>query len=773
MSGTTEADDASRSFEMLHEGVRRWIWRQGWAELRDVQERSIPLLMAGGRDLVIAAATASGKTEAAFLPIVSRIASEGRAAGGGFEAIYVSPLRALINDQFGRIEGLCEELDVPVTKWHGDVAASVKQRAAKRPGGVLLTTPESLEAILVRRGGEAGRLFAALGHVVVDEMHAFLDAPRGRHLQSLLNRVEIAAGHRVDRVGLSATLADMRTAAAFLRPADPDAVDVLESREGHQELRLQLRGYVEPASPRAAPARGAPTDFEDVADAGDADAPAGAGEAAERGGEAMGAMVRHMFATLRGRRSLVFAGSRQRVELVTAALGEMTEAAGVPEEFHAHHGSLSREIREDAERRMKDPTRPASIVCTTTLELGIDVGHIDSVAQVGPGQTVSGMRQRIGRSGRREGHPAVMRVYVQEAELHRRMHPLDAMRPSTVQALAMLNLMLRRWNEPPVPGRLHLSTLVHQILALVAQHGGLTALQGWNRLAASRVFPELTKPLYAAVLRRMAHADVRLLEQAPDGTLLPGAEGERVIAARDFYAVFMTPEEYKVATDRGRNLGTIPVDNPVVPGQLMILGGRRWAVLEVDAARHEILVTRAYGGKPPVFGGDPAAPADEVVAEMLRVWMRDDVPAFMEATAAELLAQGRDTFVRLGLAGASVARQEDQLLLFPWVGARTQTALLLSLLRRGLEVATNGIAVTVASHQGEAVLAALRGLAGAPPPDAVELARLVPEKARSKFDHYLDEDLLSLDYASEMIDVSRLPEVAGRLADGWLQDGTG
>ena len=138
----------------------------------------------------------------------------------------------------------------------------------------------------------------------------------------------------------------------------------------------------------------------------------------------------------------------------------MCEERGVPEEFFAHHGSLSREHREEAERRLEDETRPGSIVATTTLELGIDVRHIDSVAQIGPGHTVSGMRQRLGRSGRHPGRPSVMRVYTAEAELDAGTHPVDALRPDTVQTVAMLNLMLRRWYEPVRPGRLHLSTLV-------------------------------------------------------------------------------------------------------------------------------------------------------------------------------------------------------------------------------------------------------------------------------------------------------------------------
>lgn len=734
-----EAHD-SAAFELLHEKVRRWIWSQGWTELRDIQEQSVPILLDGTRDLVIAAATASGKTEAAFLPIVSRLATDERAPGCGFEAIYVSPLRALINDQFGRIDGLCDEIGIAVTKWHGDVAASVKERARKRPSGILLTTPESLEAILCRRGAEAARLFAALSYLVVDEMHVFMGDERGRQLQCLLNRVEIAAGHRVARVALSATLADMRTAAAFLRPTDPDGVEILESRSGRQELRLQVRGYAEPSLKRS---RG--DDGEQPED------------------PAINHIVRHLFETLRGRRSLIFAGSRQRVELVTAELCSLCEALGVPEEFFAHHGSLSREHREEAERRLKEEDRPGSIVATTTLELGIDVGHIEAVAQIGPGHTVSGLRQRLGRSGRRAGQASVMRVYVTELAADERLHPLDAMRPTTVQAIAMLNLMLRRWNEPQIAGRLHLSTLVQQILALVAQHGGLTARQGWQRLAESGVFAEADQKLYFDVLRRMGHPEVKLIEQAPDGTLLPGEEGERVINDRSFYAVFMSPDEFKVITDRGKNLGQLPVDNPVMPQQLIIFAGWRWKVLEVDPGRKEILVTKAYGGKPPAFGGEGLPPHEEVVAEMRRVWHDLAMPRYLDNRAVNLLTEGRRAFDELGLRDHSLRRHEDQLLLFPWTGTRAQMALILALTQHGVMAASNGIAVVVPGHLQQALVEALTALAHGPAPDPVELARLVPDMKRAKYDGYLGDDLLARCYASERLDTSRLPAITADL----------
>ena len=733
------------AFDTLDEKVRRWIWRQGWEGLRDVQERSIPILLAGERDLVIMAATAGGKTEAAFLPIVSRLAGEPPAGGESFQAIYVSPMRALINDQFGRMESLCAELDVQVTKWHGDVSESVKAKARKNPSGIVLITPESLEALLVRRGKEIQRLFRGLCYVVIDEMHVFLDDPRGKQLQSVLHRIDLAAGAKPVRVGLSATLADEQVACSFLRPLQPSSVDVLPPGPGGPPIKLQLRGYV--CTSRFKRGRRAKADD----------------EAAEWVDPADLAIARHLFETHRGHRSLIFAGARHAVETITVRLSDMGEAERVPEEFFAHHGSLSREHREHAESRMKDRSRPASIVCTTTLELGIDVGEIEAVSQLGPGHKVSGMRQRLGRSGRRLGQAAVMRVYVKEAELDDAMHPLDALRVQTVQSIAMLNLMLRKWNEPPECGRLHLSTLLHQIMALVGQQGGVTAAEAWDVLVRGGTFNGVSAGIFKRLLRRMGEPEVGLLEQSSDGVLMPGPAGERLLESRDIFSVFLSPEEFRVIAEGGRAIGQVSGENAFSPGEMLILAGRRWRILEVDAKRRELSVRPARGGNPPIFGGDPRPPSDGVVEEMRRVWEDLFIPAYLDEAAKQHLVEGREKFDRLGLRGASVARHDGQLLLFPWTGERRQQALVLSLIQAELEPAPLGIAVGVSADREAALAAVLSNLANGPPPDASALATLVENKEVEKFDAFLGDELLTLAWAKDRIDAEGLPGLAARL----------
>ena len=254
-----------------------------------------------------------------------------------------------------------------------------------------------------------------------------------------------------------------------------------------------------------------------------------------------------------------------------------------------------------------------------------------------------------------------------------------------------------------------------------------------------------------------------LVEQAPDGTLLPGTEGERVIGDRGFYAVFMTSEEFRIVTDRGRNLGTMPVDNPVMVGQLIVFAGRRWRVLEVDDRRREILVSEAHGCHPPHFGGDGLPPADEVVAEMRRVYEDVAIPRFLDETAAMLLVQARETFDRLGLRHASLRRHGDELMLFPWVGDRAQLALVLALAAHVIAASSKGIAVTSPAHGEGELIAALQALSAGPAPDAVALARLVPDMKRAKYDAYLGADLLARCYASERIDAARVPVIAAAL----------
>jgi ATP-dependent Lhr-like helicase len=327
----------------------------------------------------------------------------------------------------------------------------------------------------------------------------------------------------------------------------------------------------------------------------------------------------------------------------------------------------------------------------------------------------------------------------------------------------MLNLMLQKWNEPPEQGRLHLSTLLHQVMALIGQRGGTTASQAWNMLVRSGIFNSVDATLFRQLLNRMAEEDVGLLEQATDGTLLPGPAGERLLESRDIFSVFLTAEEYKVIAEGGRAIGQVPGDNPFMPGEMLILAGRRWRIIEVDTQRRELSVRPAKGGKPPLYGGDARLPADGVVQEMRRVWEGLSMPTYLDHTAKQLLTEARTTYDRLGLRNASIALHEGHLLIFPWVGEKKQHALLMALTLAELEPVAIGVAVSVDSAKQQMLVSTLTKLAKAPPPNAVTLAVLVKNKEVEKFDSFLGKDLLTVAWAKDRLDTSFLPSLATEL----------
>lgn len=276
----------SSAFSLLDERIQHFLWAEHWEELRDVQEQAIPEILRADQDVIIAAATAAGKTEAAFLPALTHLL--GQAPLGLI--VYISPLKALINDQFGRLDRLCEDLEVPVWPWHGDISGSIKTRFMRSPSGVLLITPESLEALLCNRGTAVASIFARTTFFVVDELHAFIGSERGKQLQSLMHRIEHVLGRKVPRIGLSATLGDMQLAAEFLRPDSP--VAIVEAGSSGSTLKILVKGFEEPPSPISKRKSKDPSTESAPVE-----------------------IAKQLFLTMRGSNNLVFPNSRREVEV--------------------------------------------------------------------------------------------------------------------------------------------------------------------------------------------------------------------------------------------------------------------------------------------------------------------------------------------------------------------------------------------------------------------------------------------------------------------------
>ena len=730
MNSRPSNSERSSAFDLLAKPVQKWIWSKGWDSLRDIQERAIPALLNTDEDLIIAAATASGKTEAAFLPLISAVLEE--PGEGGFDLVYVGPLRALINDQFGRLEELCERIELPVHPWHGDISQSVKSRARRNPRGILLITPESLEALFVLRGLEIPTLFKSTRAIVIDELHALLDNERGIHLRSLLARLELSIGRRIRRIGLSATLGEMTLVKSYLRPRESDKVTLLESQAEDKELRIQIRSYF---SSQDGPEEGA--------------------SAAQR------AVAEHLFEKLRGKTNLVFAGSRQNVEIYADTLREMSQKLRVPDEFFPHHASLSREHRLKLEERLKD-RMVTTAICTSTLELGIDIGDIDCVAQIEAPFSVASLRQRLGRSGRRSGQPAVLRMYVTGCKPGKNSHPVDRLYLGLVRSIAMIELLIEGWCEPPAPEALHLSTFTHQILSVIAEHGGASARRLFATLCRKGPFQKVDPRLFERILRHLGRPEVALIEQAEDGDLLLGQEGERLVEHYSFYAVFQTSREYRIIAD-GKLLGALPVTMIYKPDMTIIFSGRRWRITAVHDRDGVIEVAADRTGRPPLFGGSAAGLVhDRVVEKMKDVYIGTNIPEYLESGAKELLKDARSEFLRLGLAERSIYKiSKRNRLVATWAGTKKTSTLALALQAMGYTTETyDGFLDINWGKDVRCVEDALEKIAESMQAPSNLLQAGEGNLATEKFHPYLSPDLLLKDAISSRIDSKALPQLA-------------
>lgn len=716
------------AFDKLALPVQKWVRSKHWKELRPIQADATNAIFDSTSDLIVSASTAGGKTEAAFLPLISQVLDDPTQASG-FDIVYIGPLKALITDQAQRLEDICNASELSVFPWHGDISQSVKSRALKKPKGILLITPESLEALFVRRGLEIPRLFSATRAVVIDELHTVLDSERGIQLRSLLTRLELAVKKSIRRVGLSATLGDMDLACSYLRPDTPETVKEI-SAKGGSELLVQLRGYT-------------------------------SGENANNISSATTAVSTHLFKHLRGKDNLVFAGSRDRVEMHADLLRQYCEDAHLPQEFYPHHASLSKDHREFVEKRLKNASLPTTAVCTSTLELGIDIGDVTCVAHIGAPFSVAALRQRLGRSGRREDEPSILRQYAIEHQLDSKSHIVDRLRLGLIRSIAMVELLINKWCEPPRPQSLHLSTLVHQILSIIAERGGAHANRIFHILCKEGPFRQVESETFLDVLRALGHPDTALIEQADDGLLLLGSKGEKIVEHYSFYAVFKTDEEFKLVNN-GKELGTLPVDNMITKGSFLIFSGRRWVVHEIHEAERVILVHPAKAGVPPQFGGDPGVIHDQVIACMFELLEGKNIPAYLDATASDLLVEARSNFAISGLTKRPIITHEsDSHVIATRCGTIKTQTLELALISQGFRAESHdGILIIENNTNSDTLNDTLTKLArGA----STDIFKHKPNLNFEKYHQYLTADLLKKDALSCRIDTAALQPLCMRL----------
>lgn len=705
----------SSSFELLHDSVRNWVWRQGWSSLRDIQENTIPVVLQRDCDVIISAATAGGKTEAAFLPILSHLLSN---PSQGFDVLYVSPLKALINNQYRRLLDMTSGTSVVVTPWHGDIDASRKARALKNPSGILIITPESLESFLINRNASVKKAFGGLKYIVIDELHAFIGNERGKQLQSLLSRIELITGNTPPRVAMSATFSNYDKVKSFLRPDGSFQCMIPSQGDSSHETRILIKEYLQRSDKDV---------DNEIAD--------------------------EIFTKLRGSNNLVFTNSRVAAEGFAVRLGDRCEAECVPNEFRVHHGSLSKIEREAVEQELQRGQTPVTALCTSTLELGVDIGKVKSIAQVGVANSVSGLRQRLGRSGRRD-EPSILRVFsIENEEASGWLYDLRA---NLVQNIAVIELLREKEYEAPVIDKPHLSTLIQQILSLVASFSGFYPKEGWEILCNRGAFRNISSKIFLDLLKCMGKRG--LLSQLNTGEIIVGKEGERLLRRLDFYTAFVAPVDYDVInTDGGNRVGMIQ-SLPEVKQQI-ILAGKRWVILRVDEKSRSIYVARIKSGGGISFSSD-VPEIDEIITRKMRdIYMSDELYSYLDIASGshQELVKAREYFIENKLNMKFYAGNS----LFTWAGAKVnRTIALMCKLRLKKNLDYNHLMVYGITPQDIAVILSQKQ------PSGDDLAALVPryEKEKQQYDHFLSDDLLNHEYASTYLNAGKAWELLKELS---------
>lgn len=707
----------SSNFELLDKKVQKWVFKQGWNSLRDIQERSIEPILNADKDIIISASTASGKTEAAFLPACSYAVQNNN---NGFSIIYISPLKALINDQFRRLESLCEILDISLTPWHGDISLSLKNKQKINPTGILLITPESLESLLLNNLSWCRKAFANLGHIIIDEFHAFIGTERGAQLQSLMHRLEFLINRNIPRIALSATLGEMNLVAKYLRPNKKLTCEIIISNTSHSDLKLQLRGYIQKSNLM----EGSDTALQEI--------------------------TRDLYSILRTKSNLIFANSRKKTEIISSNLRELCEQDSVPNEFFPHHGSLSKELRESLENRLQNGNIPTTAVCTMTLELGIDIGSVDSIAQVTAPHSVASLRQRLGRSGRR-GEAAVLRMFIIENELTPKSHLADLLRIELFQSIAIVNLLLKKWFEPSSESKYHFSTLVQQVLSVIGGYGGVRAEQLWVLLCKDGPFSKIDKSLFITFLKTLGNGD--LIKQTQDGQLILGLKGEQIVGHYSFYTAFISPEEFRLEYN-GHTIGQIPIENPLRENDNIIFAGKKWRIKSVDIEKKLIILDKSLGGNPPLFDGLGSMSHDIIIQEMLNVYKCKEIPIFLDKNAKKNFEEGQSFYYNLTLDKNNIISKDEKVYILTWLGDKTTFTICQLLINYGLKkIDSVGSIIELTDYTINEIYLTIQKILSEKIPTNAQLAKNIKQINMEKYDVFLSRELVELDFGEEFFDV--------------------
>ena len=651
------------AFSRLAPFIQDYIYQNHWEELRGIQVAACEVVFDSDDNLLLSSGTASGKTEAAFLPVLTELYHK---PSGSVGVLYISPLKALINDQFKRLEQILLDANLPVTKWHGDASQTQKNKLVKNPRGLLQITPESLESLLTNKRGACLTMFADLRFVIIDEVHYFMRDVRGMQLLCVLERLQQLTGVKPRRIGLSATLGDVSLACDWLNTGTDRECAAPITEEGKKKVRLHIERFVNYAEERDLTERDGSGNVVKV-------------EAGEFGNREH---YEYLFKQTLDKKTIIFTNSREETELVMAHLREIALKHKAPDVYRVHHGNVSALLRENTEDEMKSADEKIVTGATVTLELGIDIGSLDQAVQVGAPLNVSSFAQRLGRCGRRGQIPQLLFTFVESI----RINSADILGPINwefIRTISIVELYLKeRWLEPIPPQRYAYNLLYHQTMSCLKSNGEMSPAGLASAVLSLGCFRQIPQEDYKRLLTHLIQTDQ--LQRTEHGGLVVGREGEKIVNSHKFLTVFIAPE-YLLVKDENRAIGTVDKVYPV--GTRFALAGLTWETVAVNEKAKVIFVKRVPGISVVDWDVDFTVELHTVLVRKIRsVLQGDDAYLYLSDRCRERLAEIRYIARNSGILDNLVTPlSERKFAVFPWVGTRQIITLNYALRQRGVK----------------------------------------------------------------------------------------
>lgn len=697
------------TFELLHPDLQEIIRRMEWESFKPIQDESIHYLSSNTSDLLIVAPTASGKTEAAFLPIISSILDQPKPS---IRILYISPLKALINDQFSRVLELCKLTNITVTKWHGDADNSKKQKLVKQPEGILLITPESLEALLINKTEYISSMFQYLDYIVIDEIHNFAINERGSQLNSLLNRIQHLLKKDIQKIGLSATLSDdgindIKQWLLNCANKNHEIKSIVDN--SNKNIQGIIKSYIVKTDDKDIPIETSLSD--------------------------------DLLSILINKKSLIFANNKNLLEEYCDELRDKCTESYNSLVVGIHHGSLSKEIREETEYQLKN-SQSIAVFCTNTLELGIDISNIDQIIFLQAPFSVSSLTQRLGRSGRSENSKKIFRFFLQRTD----DNDIDSKIEShIIQSIALIELMLEDWFEPLPFINYDYSTYTHQLLSYLRMTGGIHALKLYNYLSKVYRFDQLSEEKFILLLRSLKEKKVIYQDSANNISL--DQLGEKITEYHTFYAAFSTSKEWKLIYN-GTEIGSIP-KLPLgfdINEQNLLIAGKRWKIIEIKEETNIILICPSKFKKPIVFVSGNFKIHQEIHRKMYKIYENKFIPKYIDINTENSLKQAFQIY--------DLSCKQESNVLFVFEGSVIQNTIGLILKYLDVEYGRCNVGF-ILSQDKKTIITRLKEIDW----DVLtekDLCSLLTRsnKESRKFDYLLPDEILDISYTKEWIDIN-------------------